>query len=294
MDSFLWIKTYTVTSPYLFSLLLPLSTESFDTGLVTLETDNAIFYSILPLSGFAFSSGNPGLANSGTEQLALASDWRVPGNFDRDIIAWVESPGLLTREEVGSRMLSTYVPDICNADYLDLVRQARAANATSLACDSEFVLEGVTDKLCEAINSVSLLTVVANIDIPLQLCYSEDDTVVSSRVYTDSNINIFGNANVKKYSGPLGLLPVTGDHADAVTLCSVAPLERFLDVQSVDRSNLISPLMGEQAAVCALSKTAPSSAPAEMPPSGATWMISRVATSSGIALAVTLLLFFVI
>jgi hypothetical protein len=32
------------------------------------------------------------------------------------------------------------------------------------------------DKLCEAINSVSLLTVVANMAIPLQLCYSENDT----------------------------------------------------------------------------------------------------------------------
>jgi hypothetical protein len=271
-----------------------LLTESFDTGLVTLETDNAIFYSILPLSAFAFSSENPGLANSGTEQLALAPEWRNTSDFDRDIIAWIESPGLLTREEVGSRMLSTYVPDICTADYLDLVRKARAANATSLACDSEFVLENVTDKLCEAINSVSLLTVVANMDIPLQLCYSADDTVVSSRVYTDNSIDIFGNADVKLYTGPLGVLPVTGDHADAVILCSVAPLERFLNVESADRSNLISPLTGEQATVCALSKTAPSSTPTGMPPSGATLTFSRFASSSCIALGVALLSSFMI
>jgi hypothetical protein len=64
---------------------------------------------------------------------------------------------------------------------------------------------------------------------------------------------------VKQYTGPLGLLPVKGDHVDAVAL-----LERFLDVKSADRPNLISPLMGEQAAVYALSKTAPSSAPTGM------------------------------
>jgi hypothetical protein len=270
-----------------FSLLL-LLTESFDDGLVNLEKDNALFYNILPLSAFAFSSENPGLANSGTEQLALAPEWRVTGDFDRDVISWFESPAPLTTEEIGLRMLSINVTDILNADYLDLVRQARAADV-SFACDSEFVLENVTDKLCEAINGASLVNVVANIDIPLQLCYSKDDTVASPRVYSDSDINIFGNANVKKYAGPLGILTVRGDHYDTVSLCSVAPMERFLDVKSADRANSISPLMGEHAAVCALSKTAPSTAPSAMPPSGATLTYSSVVASSGIALAVALL-----
>jgi hypothetical protein len=270
-------------------LLLLLLTESFDNGLVNLATSNAIYYSILPLIAFVLSSENPGLANSGTEQLALAPEWRVTGDFDRDIISWLESPAPLTTEEIGLRMLSINVTDILNADYLDLVRQARAADV-SFACDSEFVLENVTDKLCEAINSVSLLNVVASMDIPLQLCYSEDDTVISPLVYLDSDINIFGNPNVTKYEGPLGIIAVSGDHLDAVTVCSVAPMERFLDTESADRPNLISSLVGEQAAVCALSRTAPSSAPSAMPPSGATLTYSRVVASSGIALTVALLL----
>jgi hypothetical protein len=263
-------------------------TESFDTGLVSLETDNAIFYSILPFLGFAYSSENPGLANSGTNQLALASEWRNTSNFDRDIIAWVESPGVLTGGEVAQRMLSVFVPDILNADYLDLVRQARAANV-SFACSSEFVLENVTDKLCEAINSVSLLDVVADMDIPLQLCYSAGDTVISSAIYTDSSINVFGNPDVTLYAGPLGLLPVSGDHFSAVTLCSVAPLERFLDLDDPDRPNLISPLMGEQAAMCALSKS--ETVPSETVPSSAPTTSAATPTFSrcGIALAVALL-----
>jgi hypothetical protein len=274
----------------LFSLLLVLLlTESFAAGVVSLETDNGLFYSTLPYSAFAVSSGNPGLANSGTDQLALAPEWRVPGDFDSNIISWLESPGNLTRDEVGQRMLAIDVPDIFNADYLDLVRQARGANITSSACKSDFVLENVTDKLCEAINSASLLNVVANYDIPLQLCYSESDTVMSPRVFMDSDMNVFGNPNVTKYAGPLDAVAVTGDHLDTISLCSVAPLERFLDVNSADRPNLISPLMGEQAAVCASSKTAPSPAPTGMPPSGAHLMFSRVATGSGIALVLALL-----
>jgi hypothetical protein len=273
----------------MFSLLLILLlTESFDTGLVSLEKDNALFYSTLPFSAFAFSSENPGLANSGTDQLALAPEWRVPSDFDSNIISWLENPGVLTSDEVASRMMPIDVPDIFNADYLDLVRQARAANVTSSACDSEFVLENVTDKLCEAIKSVSLLNAVANMDIPLRLCYSESDTVASPRLFTDSDVNVFGNPNVTKYQGlgVLGVRPVTGDHIGATISCSIAPLERFLNVDSADRPNLISTLVREQAAMCASSKSAPSPAPTGMPSSGAPLMFSRLATSNGIALAV--------
>jgi hypothetical protein len=279
--SYQYIKTS------LFSLLLFFA-ESFDNGLVTSEKDNVLLYRMLPLNVFAFSSENPGLANSGTDQSALASEWRVTGNFDRDIISWIESPDPLTAEEIVPRMLPTNVPDIFNADYLDLVRKSRAADNTSFACNSEFVLENVTDKLCEAINSVSLLTAVANLDIPLQLCYSENDSVVSSRVYKDKAINVYGNANVTNFSGngPLGFTALTRDHTGAIILCTVAPLKEFVDVESMDRSNLISPLMGEQANVCALSKTAPSSAPAS---SGAPLITSRMARISGTALAVALL-----
>jgi hypothetical protein len=279
----------------LFSLLLVLVlTESFDTGLVSLEKDNALFYSTLPYSAFAFSSENPGLANSGTDQLALAPEWRVPGDFDSHIISWLESPGNLTGDEIALRMMAINPTDVVNADYLDLVRQARAANV-SFACQSEFVLENVTDKLCEAIRSVSLMNVVANYDIPLQLCYSKDDTVMSPRVFMDSDVNVFGNPNVTRYAGPLGVLGVSGDHSDAIYLCTVAPLEFLINnIGFVDRLNLISPLMGEQAAVCASSKTVPSPAPTGMPPSGAPTsgaplIFSRVAKSSGIALAVALL-----
>jgi hypothetical protein len=259
-----------------------LYTESFDNGLVSLQTDSASYYSILPFIAYAFSVENPGLANTGTDQQALAPEWRNATNFDRDIISWFESPGLLTSREVAQRMLPIDVTSVFNADYLALLRQARAAGV-SFACDSEFVVVNVTDKLCEAVNSVSLLNVVADIDIPLQLCYSLNDTVVSPLVYTDSSINITGNPNVTFYAGPLGLLPVTGDHFSAVTLCSVGPLERFLNVDAADRPNLLSPLMGDQAAMCALSKsqaTVPSSAPTPAT-SGAT--IRMVATSSGIA-----------
>jgi hypothetical protein len=273
-------------------LLLLLLTESFDTGLVSVETNNAIFYTLLPLLAFAYSSENPGLANSGTEQLLLAPEWRVSGDFDSNIISWLDTPDFLTSEEIGLRVFAINPinpTEILNADYLDLVRQARAANV-SFACNSEFVLENVTDKLCEAINSGSLLNVVADYDIPLRLCYSEDDTVMSPRLFMDSEINVFGNPNVKKYWGPLGVLGVSGDHSDAIYLCTVAPLEFLIDnIGYADRLNLISPLVGEQAAVCASSKTVPTPAPTGMPSSGAPMMFSRAAASSGIALAVALL-----
>jgi hypothetical protein len=77
-------------------------------------------------------------------------------HFDRDIISWIESPGLLTSTEITQRMLSVFMPDIINADYLDLVRQARAP---CFVAPPEFVIENVTDKLF-AVNSVSLLTLL--------------------------------------------------------------------------------------------------------------------------------------
>jgi hypothetical protein len=273
----------------LFLFLVLLLTESFDTGLVSLGKDNALFYFTLPLIAFSLSSENRGLANSGTDQLALAAEWRVPDDFDSNIVSWLESPGLLTGVEVGQRMFPIDVPDIFNTDYLDLVRQAREANIASSACDSEFVLENVTNKLCEAIKSVSLLNVVANMDVPLQLCFSEDDTVMSPRVFKDSDINVFENPNVTKYPGlgPLGVRSVRGDHVSAMIFCSFAPLETLIDVDSADRPNLISPLVGEQAAVCASSKTA--LAPTGMPASGAPLMVSHMTSIRGIALAVALL-----
>jgi hypothetical protein len=82
-----------------FVFVDPLLIESFDTSLVTLEKDNAIFYSILPLYAFAYSSDVPGLANAGTEHLALAPEWRNTSDFDRNIIAWIESPDPLTARD---------------------------------------------------------------------------------------------------------------------------------------------------------------------------------------------------
>jgi hypothetical protein len=102
------------------------------------------------------------LANSGTAQLALAPEWRVLGDFDSNIISWFDSPGFLTNNEIGQRMFAINPTDIVDADYLDLLRQARVANV-SFACEPEFVLENVTDKLCEASNSGTLLNVVANL-----------------------------------------------------------------------------------------------------------------------------------
>jgi hypothetical protein len=207
--------------------------------------------------------------------------WRQNGGMPVTLSATLfRGPDPLTTTEVSQRTFFVNVPSIFNAGYLDLLRQARAANV-SFGCESEFVVENVTDKLCEDVNSAGLLDIIADLDIPLQLCYSLDDTVISPFVFTDSSVNVFGNPNVTVYAGPLGLLPVTGDHFAAVTLRSVAPLERFLNVEAADRPNLISSLTGEQAATCALSKsqtTVPTSAPTSSETSGV------VATSSaGIA-----------
>jgi hypothetical protein len=238
-------------------VLSSLLTESFDNGLVSLEKDNALLVILLPFNAFSYSIGINGLANSGTDQLVLSPEWRVPGNFDRNIISWFESPSPLNTRDIGIRMLSVFPPEVINADYIDLIRQARAANS-SPACESDLVVEGLTDKIYELESSISLLNVIANLDIPLQLCYSEEDTVVSPRAFLDARV--FGNANVTKYPGPLGFFPVAGDHSTAIVQCAVASVEEFLDNTSEDRANLITPLMGEQAAVCA-SKTAPPLSP---------------------------------
>jgi hypothetical protein len=210
-------------------------TDSFDTGLVTRKGQCYI----LPYSsfvGFALSSENPDWPTGDRPVGSGAGAWRNASDFDRDIISWIESLVFSMSTEITQRMLSVFMPDIINVDYLDLCGK-RAANVSLLR--SRVCTENVTDKLCEAVNSVSLFDVVANLDIPCNL--------LQRRRYRDFSFIFYGqqyqSAISTTFYGPLGVLPVTGDHF-CRHLCSLAFWNGFSMWMPRTRPNLISALCG--------------------------------------------------
>jgi hypothetical protein len=191
----------------------------FEEGLVDVARNSFGFRATLPFGLFSLSAETPGLANTGTGQNALNPDWMVPGNFSRNVIAWMESPNPLTIPE----LYDISPPDtlsLMNPDFLDLIRQASAANLTS-PCRSAFVRAGVTDKLCEMVLASQVRSLLANATYTIGLCYSSDDTYIDPTQFTQ---DLFSNPHVTKIGGPLGS-EVTGDHMAAGFSCGHNTIE---------------------------------------------------------------------
>jgi hypothetical protein len=191
----------------------------FEEGLVDIAKNSFGFRAGLPFGLFAMSADTPGLANTGTGQKALNSDWMVPGNFSRNVIDWMQSPNPLSSRELYEIAPSDAL-SLMNPDFLGLIRQSSAANLTS-PCRSAFVRAGITDKLCEAVLASQVRTLLENAAYPLGLCYSADDSFVDPKQFTR---DLFANPYVTKMGGPLGS-EVTGDHVAAGFSCGHNTIE---------------------------------------------------------------------
>jgi hypothetical protein len=197
---------------------------------------------------FLLAAVTPGFNNTGTESSLLSATTR------EGIV------GALSNTQQGelSALLPGNLADILNPDLLELFRNANELGIAS-PC------EGTESGLCTEISQASAWRVltgeVARLNIPIELCYSTEDTLLSVRQFPDE---IFADADqdVTKFAGPTGLgqLVPSGDHALSLRLCSLSPmlfytLNGHRPVAVEDRGDFMPDLDNEQLQACPATRT---------------------------------------
>jgi len=188
--------------------------DSYDSGNITLEADNVFFQAIVPLAVFSWSIGIPDLP---LNQSMLSSNWSVPGNFDRNVFRWMESPDPIGSERI-VELMPQYAPEIVNPSFVKLIQDSLAAGSKEPCTSfetSELVQRGV-DEFCDAFAAMSLKPLMSSINYPTMLCYSDEDTIIPSFQFTD---DVFDNSFVTRDLLFGNTSPIKGDHAEAGGLC---------------------------------------------------------------------------
>lgn len=211
----------------------------------------------------------PGMANTGTGQIALSSNWTDAGNERRNVIAWMESPDPIGAEEIMG-LMPTYAPEILNPQFLRLFKEAIAANNTKPCTEfleQSDLVERKIDKLCEALVAGDLEERLASIDYPTTLCYSDEDTVIPSFQFTD---DIYDNPFVTKDLSLGQSSPLPGDHVEVSMQCAMNSVMYLLfgltskgPPSSPDDSPfLVNALDASEQEVCSSYATTPGTPPA--------------------------------
>jgi len=250
---------------------------SFD---FTVELNNFFFTAIAPFSGFPYSSETPGIANTGSGQRMLNSEWTDPNNFDRNILAWLQSPNPLSAAEIFA-LMPQYAPEVFNPDVLTIFREAAAVNSSHpcelLIANRTSMEMSKLDRICTALISNDISQEIVNtIDYPTELCISEEDTIISHEQFTDE---IFENSFVYRGTDIFGN-SINGDHIDAIAICKLNPFMFLTGVtlgqpapEPDELPFLVTPLDGNGDEICsgtpppASSSTVPTDASPTMAPS---------------------------
>jgi cell division septation protein DedD len=197
---------------------------------------------------FLLAASTPGFVKTGTEFSLLSATVR------EGIV------GALSNNPQGelSAILPAELADILNPDLLELFRNANELRIAS-PC------EGIESEVCTEISQASAWRVltgeVARLNIPIELCYSTEDTLLSARQFPDE---IFADADqdVTTFAGPTGLdqLVPSGDHALSLRLCSLSPmlfytLNGHRPVAVEDRGDFMPGLDDEQLQACPATRT---------------------------------------
>ena len=230
--------------------------SSFNQGLISPTKNNAFLGSLVAFPAFAYSIGNPVLANSGyPNQTALNPEWMMSDNLSHNVIDWFAAPYPLPIEQIFP-MLPPFAPQVLNAAFLELIFTVTAQNMTS-PCRDGIIVPGVTDKLCETYLQASVYSILANTTTPTRLCYSVNDTIIPTYMFPDS---VFQNSMVTKNSNVFGA-PVEADHIIGGLLCLVQMLETLAPTITTgnvttnssttkDHPTTILPLRGAAATTC--------------------------------------------
>jgi hypothetical protein len=199
------------------------------------------------LAAYTYSANTPGLNNTGSTPLLSASY--------QDILVSAMSAPVPGRYEDIIGLLPTDVAKIFNPSILQLFREAGGSRPCSTGSEQE---------LCQEILEASAWRVlegdVARLIFEIELCYSEDDTLLSANQFPSKIFESTVNAQllVTTFQGPKGLpgLAPVGGHTQSLGLCSVSPM-LFLALDGhrpdvlKDRGNYQAPFTDDQLDFCA-------------------------------------------
>jgi hypothetical protein len=221
------------------------------------------------LAAVAFSVETTGFANTGTGQPLLALD-----AVGQDIVAALSNTNTLQEGELEA-LLPDNLAEILNPNLLELFRNANEFQVERPCGDGDG--DGtVEEELCAQILESSTWRVltgeVARLVFPVELCYSDQDTLLSVRQFPEE-IFADGDGDVTTFAGPTGLpdLNPTGDHVLSLRLCLLSPmlfytLQGHRPVVITDRGDYMPPLNAEQLNACPTTRTfEPTPAPGSMP-----------------------------
>jgi hypothetical protein len=212
------------------------------------DTDTQLRDELFLLAAFSFSAETPGYNNTGTGGSSLLS-----AAMRDDIVGALSNTG--SQGDLSAVLLPDNLANILNIDTLELFRNAIEFQVERPCDDGSNVLE---ESLCREVLQASSWRILtgeaARLRIPVELCYSNGDTLLSANQFPDE---IFADAQVSVFIGPTGLseLAPVGDHETSLRLCSLSPmlfysLNGHRPVKVVDRGNFMPALEGAQLQEC--------------------------------------------
>lgn len=200
------VHTFASAGPYRMGTATLLQTIiSVDAG-VNLER----FAWVAVLLGAAYSSTNPNAANFGQEQDLLNDE-------HRDLaLSWLNNPDfdeydinvaiIAHHEQINGVDAEYKIETLWNRRLVNFLRDSIDAGVDD-PCNPDYEghIIGENDKFCEVLKQNDLIDVLENSNYEIELCHSQEDTLVTYSNMPDVSVNTFLTANIK-----------TGDHEESV------------------------------------------------------------------------------
>lgn len=202
-----------------------------------------------PLGAAVASFETPGFLNTGTGQLHLNEEY-----FDA-VVNLTRSPNV-----AGAIDILEVVPEVTTESWhpgLQALFQTAAERGIGRPCNNASLVTDDIDKLCDVMKAGTILDMLPSFDIPTQLCFSPDDSLVDARQYEE---DVFTDTVTKISSLLGGLLTVEGDHLSAILTCKLAPVAFFATTPT---ATAIASLTSEELQMCSpvMSTSSPTMSP---------------------------------
>jgi hypothetical protein len=208
------------------------------------NSDTQLRDELFLLAAFSFSAETPGFSNTGTGSSLLSVAMRD------DIVGALSSTG--SQEDL-SAVLPDNLANVLNTDILELFRNANEFQIKR-PCDDGSIEQNLCTEVLQASTWRVLSGLEARLRFPIELCYSNGDTLLSADQFPVEN---FVNAYVTVFAGPTGLneLAPVGDHEASLRSCSLSPmlfysLNGHRPVNIEDRGDFMPALEGAQLQEC--------------------------------------------
>ncbi len=199
------------------------------------------------LVGAAYSSTYPELANFEQGQDLLASDVRD------EIVELITNSA--SKDEIQALIPADDPTSVFSPQLVAFTQNALADGDSDPCNNAGRVIEGVNDKICEALQDNDLTELLETTPYPVRLCHSPDDDVVSYANLPDFDTNVL-----------LERLDSTGNHVEAATTCLLQSVlfmlsDDFLSASVIEKTtDMGCAATGASSAAFAIESLAPSEA----------------------------------